>query len=161
VEGGYALAPQDFYLFTPEERRQYGIMDIAPRDQVGKLERYYGGTSPGVMDPGLTGLPQTEYPTVPYAPTDAASIVFGTKPIGVDEDPSGWGAGVRTAGSEIGKAVMKSAAAQQEGAMSAMAQARANVPTSITLDDPLAPLRKALAAYGQFGGQFGNYGYGG
>jgi hypothetical protein len=43
VPGGVALAPQEYYAFTPAERQALGIMDIAPRDQAGQVERYYPG----------------------------------------------------------------------------------------------------------------------
>jgi len=42
VDGGVALAPKEYNMFTPEQRRALGIMDIAPKNQVGKIERYYG-----------------------------------------------------------------------------------------------------------------------
>jgi hypothetical protein len=42
---GVALAPSEYNLFTPDQRRELGIMDIAPEDQAGKVERWYGPES--------------------------------------------------------------------------------------------------------------------
>jgi hypothetical protein len=54
-EGGYALAPQDYYSFTPQQRRELGVMDIAPSNQAGQLERYYGAGGGGTSTSGAGG----------------------------------------------------------------------------------------------------------
>jgi hypothetical protein len=175
VHGGYALAPQDYYLFTPEERRQHGIMDIAPRDQVGKLERYYG--SPNLSAANLTGVPQTQYPTVPYAPTGAgttpsagqlayeAAAAQGAAAQTPDTEKDKYGIGA--ASKQLGKDLQKQGEAQQSKALAAMSAAASSVPTSSPLlaqlsADPTAPYRNALlaaqyplnqfTAFGEYGG---------
>lgn len=47
VHGGVALPASEYNLFSPEQRRQLGIMDIAPEDQRGKVERYYDARAGG------------------------------------------------------------------------------------------------------------------
>jgi hypothetical protein len=52
VDGGVALAPQEYYLFTRAQRRALGIMDIAPRNQAGKIERYFAKGGDGKRSAG-------------------------------------------------------------------------------------------------------------
>lgn len=44
VHGGVALAPKEYNLFTPQQRRDLGIMDIGPDKNAGKVERYYASS---------------------------------------------------------------------------------------------------------------------
>lgn len=63
VNRGVALAPAEYHLFTPEQRRALGIMDIAPADQVGKIERYYamgGYGGPAASSGSASDVPPME-----------------------------------------------------------------------------------------------------
>ncbi len=71
VEGGVALAPKEYNMFTPEQRKALGIMDIAPKDQVGKVERYFGTPS------SYSQFASNRPPTV-ASPTSGGAYAFGT-----------------------------------------------------------------------------------
>ena len=72
VEGGVALAPKEYNMFTPEQRRALGIMDIAPKNQVGKIERYYGSEG---MNPGMFASNSGFAPSGVPSPTTGGSFV--------------------------------------------------------------------------------------
>lgn len=56
VPGGVALAPSEYYLFTPAQRRYLGIMDIAPENQAGLIERYFRSARDWTRRGGLVGM---------------------------------------------------------------------------------------------------------
>jgi hypothetical protein len=56
IPGGVALAPSEYNLFTPSQRQSLGIMDIAPRNQAGQIERYYPGKPGNIFSRGFSTL---------------------------------------------------------------------------------------------------------
>jgi hypothetical protein len=157
VHGGVALAPQEYNLFTPEQRRKLGIMDIASKDQAGKIERYY--ESPVYRNISkITGLVEPEPYTGPYpsgspaayaattpagtAPTTAAAAET-SKPEGFDV--AGFGKSLGKLGASLadeGEALVK------QGGATGWALLNSGWGNPYVNQDPLALVR----AFMQFGG---------
>jgi hypothetical protein len=142
----------------------------------GEVTKIYSqlGRTPQLTGPELTGLPQTQYPTVPLAPTSAAPSAgqmayeaSSAAAAAAPEDPTKHayetvGKGI----SGLGTDLQTQGAAREKQALAAMSAAASNVPTSNPLlvqleNDPTAPYRNALLAaqypLNQFAG-FGGYG---
>jgi hypothetical protein len=99
VNGGVALAPKEYDMFTPEQRRYLGIMDIAPKDQVGKIERYYGSNYAG--GPSRSALIAPPISGGQYAFGTTGARGGGFQPM-TDPVPSQTGATVAGIGQALG-----------------------------------------------------------
>jgi hypothetical protein len=56
IPGGVALAPSEYNLFTPSQRQALGIMDVAPQNQAGQVERYFPGGRGNIFARGFSTL---------------------------------------------------------------------------------------------------------
>jgi hypothetical protein len=173
--GNVALPPSDYALFTPAERLKYGIADksyisTGRPNPAGIIERYFGAdaasqrippnyASPVVVPPrpstgAMAGEPYVPggATQVPTTWTNYGGVGYVPNAIPVTQPAtSSYGNTIASAGNSIGQAFRQNAAQQQSAAAAAMAQTRANVPTTLgPIEDPWAILR--AAAQSAFGG---------
>jgi hypothetical protein len=163
VHRGVALAKKEYDLFTPEQRRALGIMDIAPADQAGKIERYYGrGVTGQPGQPGwaesLTGLPQkpmyAQVLPTPSGEPESGTNLYATAPTTVAAsttskpegfDVKGFGGSLSKIGGSLadqGEALVK------QGGATGWSLLNSGWSNPYVNQDPLAFIR----AFMQFGG---------